>query len=242
MQWYYLAAGCYAGSLMFFCLKRERWSLMFLIAAFSFNTISLYMRGWLFGVFLPGNIVIETYFLPWCLALFVLGVWYNAKESGWVLSALVPLCLFTVPAVVFPVVAYPPSPMTATIFSPLFFVFEVAAHAMFILGGWFALLYLDRKTDNPLFNNLVIWGFIIYSIAQIVGGVWSYLSKATPFYWSDRHLQSAAIWCLYCAYLHLQFSSKWNQRGKAWFAICGFMLMFMFSFIYYFQHLAGKNA
>ena len=145
MQWYYLAAGCYAGSLFSFLLKRESCSLALLITAFTFNTICLLIRGSLFGIFLPGNMVMEIYFLPWCLALLLLGIWHHAKASRWALSALVPLCLFTLPALVFPVLSYPPSPMTATIFSPLFFVFEVSAYAMFIAGGWFALLYLTRK-------------------------------------------------------------------------------------------------
>jgi ABC-type transport system involved in cytochrome c biogenesis permease subunit len=242
MSWLLLAVGVYAGSLIFFLLKQKRFSVLLLAAGFLPHTVYLILRGWHYGVFTPLNFFTEQYFLPWCIAGTTLYLKIRRKDAGNALTLLFPICLFSIIALILPQSTPQPSPTTATILAVLFFLSEVVAHALFVLGGWFALLFLLGREEQSRFNTCAIWGFIMYSLAQVVGGVWSYLGWTVPFHWSERHLLSAALWCFYCAYLHLHFSSRWSTKGKAIFALCGALLMFIFTYAYFFASMGVKNA
>jgi hypothetical protein len=241
-QWFYLAAGLYGGSLLLNLLKRERLSLTFLCSGFVVHTAYLLGRGYHYNVFTSDNMVTGIFCMPWCLALLGIGLEIRGKFSGKALSILFPLCFFTAIALFFPPAISPPDPKHNIIFSTLYFLFEGMAHACFFLGGWFAALYLKGRTEVTSFDGFAIWGFILYSIAQVTGAIWCYLGWSVPFHWSEKHLLSACLWCFYCAYLHLNFSPRWNSRGKAWFAFTGFLVTFLVAYNYFIHLLGGKSV
>ncbi len=242
LSWYYAAAGLYAGSLLFSLLKRERTAFAFLLLGVAAHSAALLCRGFFFGIFAPMNIFTELYFLPWIFGIFTLFRCWSRGCPAKDLHLLVPLALLTFIAIPLPRQPLPPFLQSDNLFATLFFFFEVAAHAAFLLGGWFGFHYLRLRTGEQTFNRCATWGFILYSVAQVSGAVWCYLGWTVPFSWSERHLLSAAIWCFYCAYLHLQFSPRWTMREKAWFAICGSILVTISIYAYYLVSLGGKNA
>jgi ABC-type transport system involved in cytochrome c biogenesis permease subunit len=234
-----LAIGFYVGSLVFFVFKKKRTTEVFFISGLLFHTISQVSRGWLIGIFTPIALFEEVFFLPWCLAFLTLCLRFFKKDSHLIYSAVIPILLFLLVALLYPKGVFHPSPQVQTVFSPLFFFFEVLAHACFCMGAWFSLLYLQGKENARIFHSFVIWGFIFYSIAQVVGAIWCYLGWATLFNWSDRHMQSATLWCFYAAYVHLRFLPAWNMKKKAGFAITGYAFVFLLSYI---GHLGEMNA
>lgn len=242
LPWIYVAVGGYAGSLLFFTLGRKRFSLGLLWFGFAANTVVILLRGWHFGIFAPINMVSEQYFLPWCLA--ALTLWRAAKKGGSpsAMTGIAPVFFLMLLSLVLPARIIPPSPQSSTLFADMFFFCEVIAHALFLLGGWCALFFLMRPSPEKSFHAYAIWGFVLYSIAQVIGAVWSWLGWAVPFHWSERHLVSAAIWCLYCAYLHLRFSPCWSERKKAWFALCGAILTFVSTYGYYLSAVVVKHG
>jgi hypothetical protein len=242
LPWLYLAAGAYAGSLLFLALGKKRFSLALLCFGFAAHTCSILIRGWHFGIFSPMNMVSEQYFLPWCLAAMTL--WWKGRKnhSAGCLTNIVPICFLMIIAMFLPGLTLPPSPQSSTIFAFLFFFSEVIAHALFLLGGWHALLFLSQGSGEQTFNRCAIWGFILYSIAQVIGAAWSWLGWAVPFHWSERHLITAALWCFYCAYLHLRFSPRWSSKGKAWLALCGAVFTFVFTYSYYLANVVVKHG
>jgi hypothetical protein len=141
-------------------------------------------------------------------------------------------------ALIYPKGVFPPSPQGQTVFSSLFFFFEVLAHACFIMGAWYALSYLRGNDDTRFFHSFIIWGFIFYSIAQVTGAIWCYLGWGSLFNWSQRHLQSAAIWCFYAAYVHLRFLPAWDLKRKAAYSLAGFALVLFFIYL---GHLREVN-
>jgi hypothetical protein len=242
LPWLYLAAGLYAGSLLFFAMGRSRSSLALLWCAFAANTSVILLRGWHFGAFTPLNMVSEQYFLPWTLAALTLGQTAKKQNFPSALRGIAPIFSLMLLALFLPARTIPPSPQSTTFFAVTFFICEVAAHALFLLGGWQAFLFLTQRTGDHSFNRCAVWGFILYSIAQVTGAVWSWLGWSVPFHWSERHLVSAAIWCFYCAYLHLRYSSRWSVREKAGFALCGAVLTFGFSYAYYLSAVVTKHG
>jgi ABC-type transport system involved in cytochrome c biogenesis permease subunit len=242
LSWFYVAAGLYAGSLLFLLLKRERTALALLSLGLAAHTATLLCRGFSFGIFTPMNIFTELYFLPWFLGIVTLFRCLSRRSSARDEHLLVPLVLLTIIAITLQAKPLPPFLQSDSLFATLFFFFEVAAHAAFLLGGWFGFLFLTGRTGEQTFNRYAIWGFILYSIAQVTGAVWCYKGWAVPFSWSERHLLSAALWCFYCAYLHLQFSRRWTVREKAWFALCGSILVTISVYAYYLVSSGGTNA
>lgn len=234
----YLAAGAYALSFVSFMLRKERITEFCFYAGFLFHTISQVSRGWFIGIFTPIAMVEVTFFLPWCLAFLTLYLRFFTKEKQLGCSAIIPVLIFLLIALQCPKGVFPPSPQGQTIFSPLFFLFEVPAQAFFVLGAWFAFQYLRREDGAGFFDSLIIWGFIFYSIAQVAGAIWCYLGWASLFNWSERHLQSAAIWCFYAAYIHLRFIYVRDMKRKAWFSIAGFALLLI---VIIFGHLNEIN-
>jgi len=224
-----VAAGTYAGSLLFYLLKRYRCSCWLLGLGFVLHSASLLARCWYWGIFSLDGVFNGALFLPWSLALVGLiclmrGCVQNAASMSWLAT------LAMVVTLVLPVDIPPPGPFTATWSSPMFFCLEVLAIACFLSSGWFAWRQLRRPGDDQLFNQLAIWGFILYSLAQVIGAVWSYLGWASLFHWGERHLQSAAIWCLYCGYLHTQFDRSFDIRKKARWALSSALVVLVVAY------------
>jgi len=227
----YLTAGAYVLSLVAFALRKERMTDVCFYGGFLLHTISQVSRGWFIGIFSSYALLEGVFFLPWCLAFLTVCLRFRKNNSHLIYSALIPILLFLLIALLYPKGIVPPSPQGRTVFSSLFFVFEVMAHAFFCLGAWFSLRYLCRGNDAGFFDSFVIWGFILYSIAQVVGAIWSYLGWASLFSWSQRHLQSASIWCFYAGYIHLRFLSHFDMRKKAWVLFAGFLIFVYFSYV-----------
>jgi hypothetical protein len=226
----YLATGAYLWSLVSFMLRRERMTEICFFGGFLFHTISQISRGWFIGILTPNAIFEGVFFLPWCLAFLTVCLRFIKNKTHLIYSAVIPILLFLLVALLYPKGIVPPSPQVQTVFSPLFFVFEVMGHACFILGAWFAFWFLRDRGKANLYESFLIWGFIFYSIAQVVGAIWCYQGWSTLFNWSERHLQSAALWCYYAAYLHMRFLSSMDLKKRAWFSLAGALMVILFSY------------
>lgn len=226
-----LAAGTYALSFVAFSLRKQRMTDVFFAIGFLFHTISQVSRGWSLGIPSTYALFEGVFFLPWCLAFLILCLRLRTYDNQLIYSALIPILLFVLIASLYQKGIVPPSPQGRTVFSSLFFIFEAMAHAFFCLGAWFSLRYLSHRTDAGFFDSFVMWGFILYSIAQVVGAIWSYLGWASLFSWSQRHLQSASVWCFYAGYIHLRFLPHFDMRMRAWVSLAGFLIVFYFSYV-----------
>ena len=227
---FYLAFGGYLVSVFSCFLKKERVAEVSFVVGFVSHTVSQIARAWYLGFFFANPMVNEISFLPWCLATLGLGLRLWEKEV-WS-RTLVPIFFFSLITLLSPKGILPPFPKNQTFLSPLFFGSEVFAHACFILGSWFAIFYMRKKGEYRIFHDLVIWGFVFYSVSQITGALWAYLGWGSPFHWSDRHLGSAALWCYYAAYLHLSFVARWDLKRRVWVAIPGLFFIVGFSWDY----------
>jgi hypothetical protein len=236
------AAGAYAGSLLFSLIKARRASSLMLACGFVLHSCSLLIRGWHYETFLAMNMVSEIYFLPWCIAAAALWPWRTPLFRQAADKLIYMVGFFTWIALLPPVNNIPPAPQTATFLAPLFFFFEVIAHSMFMVAGWTAAVFLAGRADHSVSDKWGVWGFIVFSVSQVVGALWSWLGWSVPFHWSERHLLSAALWCFYCAYLHLQFSSGWKPRSRAWFIVCGALFTFAASYYHLFTVMGAKNG
>ncbi|MGA3084468.1 MAG: cytochrome c biogenesis protein CcsA [Thermodesulfobacteriota bacterium] len=228
-----IAIGFYLLSLVFYFFNRLKTSSAAFIIGFFSHTLFQLTRGLFLGTWLPNSIFDGTYFLPWSMAFIGLGIgWFSKDEKNKTVidSMIIPICLFSLLALVFPKGIIPPDPKHETIFVALYYSVDTMAQACFILGAWFAIFHLKGKDTDRHFTSFIIWGFIFYSISQVVGAYWAYLGWATPIHWSPKHLQSACIWCYFAAILHLRYFPTWNSKHEAWFSLGGFLLLMIFNY------------
>ncbi|HNV46404.1 MAG TPA: cytochrome c biogenesis protein CcsA [Spirochaetota bacterium] len=226
----YGAVALYAIGLVLYLLKREQLSFGALGIGFAAHTAYQIWRAWLGGVFIPNGMVDGVFLLPWAIAgVIILLRLFGDRGTGW-LSGLVPLVIFGVFALVYPKGMIPPTPNKLTLWAPTFFFTEAIGHACFYLGAWYALQSIINKSETGAFHMVVVWGFVAYSLSQIVGAIWAYNGWATTFRWGSRHLQSAVIWCFYATYLHLRYMPGWGMRARARYAAVGFVVVALCTF------------
>jgi hypothetical protein len=243
---FYLAFGGYLVSVFCCLLKKERLAKVFFVFGFISHTVSQITRGCYLDFFFANPMFNEISFLPWCLAFLGLLLLRFKEDIKLFPHILIPVFLFALITLLYPKGVLPPFAKNQTFFSPLFFACEVLAHACFIMGAWLAFFYIRKKIETPIFHDMVIWGFVLYSLSQIFGAIWAYLGWGSPFHWADKHLGSAAIWCYYAAYIHLSFVAQWDLRRRAGIALLGVFLVLAFSFNYQLaeliQMIGGKNG
>ncbi|MCU0822797.1 MAG: cytochrome c biogenesis protein CcsA [Spirochaetes bacterium] len=193
-------------------------------------------RGWIGGLFLPNPIFEGPFLLPWCTALIAVILKIKRYDNSWgkILFLLVPFSVF---AVYHTKGIIPPTPNKITLWADAFFLTENMAHACLYSGAVFAIYFIRGKEKQNTFHTFLIWGFVLYSIAQVVGAVWCYYGWGNTFRWGNRHMMSAAIWLYYAAYLHLRYMSGWDVRKKAMYAITGAVLVFILTFSGYLHEM-----
>jgi hypothetical protein len=219
----YIAGGIFALSSILFLLKKKTASLLVLAAGLILYTLYLAGRGWIAGVFLPNPLVEGPYLLPWCLG--VIAVFTAVRrDERWGLI-LIPILIFSAFAIWYAKGIIPPTPNKLGFWTIAFFITELLAHACFYCGALYAAALLAGLDKSEAFHNFMVWGFVLYSVAQVTGAVWCFLGWGNTFQWGPRHMSSAAIWLIYAAYLHLRFTQGWSGKRRAWFAIIAALIV-----------------
>jgi len=223
----------YAAAYFFLIIKRTKTAIITMSTGFILYTVFIISRGWLAGFFIPNGIIEGVYFMPWAMAFIVLALSALSKNTEFKndsLTALLPVFCFMIFAAFYHKGLIPPTPNKLTIWAYIFFITEASGHACFYLGGWYAALAVLRKKRIVDFHNLLLWGFILFSVSQVSGAVWAFLGWGSPFRWGTRHLQSAVVWCYYAAYLHIRFLKGWSDLRKTVYAVAGSIIVGFCSF------------
>ena len=222
---------------LFVLLKKRQPAFLLLCAGVAAHIVYQILRGWLAGIFIAGGMFDSVFLLPFIVAaLALIKQSFSVSRPDWDSVVFLSVILGAF-ALWYPHGIIPPNPQKTILLANFFFIFEVAAHACFFIGGWFALRTILHRGGTNEFHTLLVTGFILYSLAQFVGAAWSYQGWASPFRWGTRHLNSAAIWFTYAAYLHLRFLKGWDTKRKAWFAFAAALLVVYLSFGSYLHEL-----
>lgn len=214
----------------------------FLLAGFLLQSWFLLGLGRLSGMFLPNTIVSLEVFLPWALAGLVLlhRAVSDRKETAHTAVILI-FAVAILTSLQIRVLAaqgslvYPPGPMHPVGWVTSFFFTESMAYAAFFLACWFALAHLRRGDTANVFHNFLILSFVLFSLSQVLGAIWSYLGWSVPFHLSsDRHYNSAAFWLFLALYLHLKFLPGWPALRRARLVAIAFIPVLYFRYLAYF--------
>ncbi len=200
------------------------------------NAVGLIMRGFVDGSWFPALMIDGKLSLPLFLALIALAFSLTGRKtpSRVVAFALV-LCSF---AAFLPDPAQAlPSAKTQLPVGTAFFLTEAVSIALFVSSGFLALsaLLFHRDTGWDV-RQCIVWGFVMFTICQVLGAVWAFAGWSYPFSWSSRHLVSASVWCLYAALLHAG-AARISQRVQHVFAAAGLVPVSFILFYHEFSRM-----
>jgi ABC-type transport system involved in cytochrome c biogenesis permease subunit len=233
----YIAGGIFLVSSFLFLLKKKTASFLVLMAGLALYTLYLAGRGWITGTFIPNNMFDAPFFFTWCFGLLILLHRIFARDDRWGVL-LVPLLLFTLVAIWHVKGIIPPTPNKQTLWAPSFFITETFAHACFYSGAAFAAVNLIGNNIDETFHAYVVWGFVLYCIAQVTGAVWCYYGWGNTFQWVPKHMGSTAIWLVYAAYIHLRFIAGWSNAKRSWYALAVAIISLVINASYYIKELS----
>lgn len=150
---------------------------------------------------------------------------------------------FLMPLAVFVMYAASISPNAITPMYPALdtWMFETHVGAAFIGYGFFgasfagAVLYLvDKGHAERTLEKLIVrtgyYGFALFTVSMVIGGIWAYLAWGTYWLWKVKELWSFLIWIYYAGFLHALYVKKLRGRGVAWLSILGFAIT-MFTYL-----------
>jgi len=158
---------------------------------------------------------------------------YNEKRVGYFIMPLAVLVMF----------AANMSPKDITPMTPALdtWMFETHVASAFVGYAFFgasfsgAVLYLvDKGHAERTLERLIFragyYGFALFTISMVIGGIWAYLAWGTYWLWKIKELWSFLIWIYYAGFLHALYVKKLRGRGVAWLSILGFAIT-MFTYL-----------
>jgi len=232
------AAMClYIAAVIVYGLGRHRTAKAGLSAGIALNLAALLARGYIGGGWYIDQMVMEDALLPAGLAFMALYL-ARSEDRDRPRIMLIPLAACALLMLLAPKDPAVPFLRSQTLWAPLFFLTETISVVLFITASALAVadLVAGRTTLSP--RPFILWGFIAFTICQIVGGVWAYVGWSYPFSWSDRHLASAAVWCLAAALLHADFAGI-SSRTKTW---CAALMLIPVIYLSLFNTLYATGA
>lgn len=202
-----IASILYLVSGISYSLNAKRMGSVLILVGLTVNLAILVMRGHVAGgwylelMFTEGA---ELLVLPAgmaCMAFFLFRRGSNTEG----LIVMIPLVITSFIPFVIPEDVVLPSMKAQVLVAPLFFLTEALSAALFIPAGALAFASLVSVLNSErVCSRLVLWGFIVFTLCQIIGAVWAYIGWSYPFSWSSRHLASTSIWCVYAALIHVR--------------------------------------
>lgn len=195
---------------------------------------SLACRGAIVA-FLPLTNKFES-FCTYSVMAFGVLIYFTIKTREAVAGRIYRLSLFgmgyafMIAAALFPKeITWPPPLMITTwyvIHVPLAFL----AYALCTSAGAGALqrmaakAALDQADLDVLVGKNILWGFIIFSITMVFGGIWGYVAWGSYFLWDQKVMWSVIVWFFYATVAHLEFRDELRSK-RPFFALLGVFII-----------------
>lgn len=179
------------------------------------HVVVLGTRGWLIG-FLPLTNKHESFAAAaLALAIIVVATWQARRLY------VVPLLLLVLAALgaalAFPRTLGFPSPLLRTIWYPLHVPLSFVSYAVWAAAATSGLVWCAGREPAWLarLDRQVLWGFGLWSLSMICGGVWGVVAWGAYFLWDPKVIWSVILWFHYAAMLHLPLAPTTQHRPWA---------------------------
>lgn len=221
-------AGLYGLSLLA-AVARPAWARWPLAAGAAVHLGWSAWRGLLIG-FLPLTNKTES-FAAAALAVALVGVVAFRPSRVYLVALLALLGAALGAALAFPQGLHWPPPLMRTIWYPTHVPLSFLAYGTWVAAAaaglaWFA----DRDAAwLGLIDRLALWGFALWSLAMVCGGVWGVVAWGAWFLWDPKVVWSVILWFHSATFVHLRLTP--SLQGRDWvrpaLALAGLVLLFV---------------
>lgn len=168
---------------------------------------------------------------------FSLGAVYSVlgwnRGRGLFTYLMIPLILLLLAGSAFSHPAVGPlPPLLRTIWFELHVMLSFVSYAMFGAGATFGVVYLARGDADAeaAQYRLLFFGYMLFSIAMIFGGIWAQLAWGTYWLWTPKELWTTIVWFWYGLYLHARLVKGWSGQISSAMGVAGFVIvMFLYA-------------
>jgi ABC-type transport system involved in cytochrome c biogenesis permease subunit len=122
-----------------------------------------------------------------------------------------------------------PPPLMRTIWYPLHIPLSFLAYASWAAAAAAALAWWARRDGEwlALVDRLALWGFALWSLSMVTGGIWGVVAWGAYFLWDPKVIWSVILWFHYAAFVHVKLTPSLQARpwARPALAVLGFLLV-----------------
>ncbi len=109
-----------------------------------------------------------------------------------------------------------PPPLMRTVWYPLHIPLSFLAYASWAAAAAAAIAWWRDGGDEwvALVDRLALWGFGLWSLSMVTGGVWGVVAWGAWFMWDPKVIWSVILWFHYAAFVHVRLTP--SLQGRAW--------------------------
>jgi ABC-type transport system involved in cytochrome c biogenesis permease subunit len=137
-------------------------------------------------------------------------------ERAYLLPLLCVLGAAMAAALAFPGDLRWPPPLMRTIWYPLHIPLSFLAYACWAAAAAAGVAWWARRDGEwlGLVDRLALWGFALWSLSMVTGGIWGVLAWGAYFLWDPKVIWSVILWFHYSAFVHVKLTP--SLAGRAW--------------------------
>jgi ABC-type transport system involved in cytochrome c biogenesis permease subunit len=127
----------------------------------------------------------------------------------------------------------PLPPVLRTFWFEIHVVLSFVAYAFFAVGFLGGVDYFLKGKKGSILEaeyRANLWGYLLFSVAMIAGGIWAYYAWGTYWLWTPKELWTTIVWFFYSLYLHARIVKGWKESTRAVLAMVGFAVV-MFTYL-----------
>jgi len=169
-------------------------------------------RGLLIG-FLPLTNKTES-FAAAALALALVGVMAFRPARAYLLPLLALLAGALGAALSFPQGLHWPPPLMRTIWYPTHVPLSFLAYGTWAAAAAAGLAWFHDRDAAwlALIDRLALWGFTLWSLSMVCGGVWGVVAWGAWFLWDPKVVWSVILWFHSATFVHLRLTPSLQGR------------------------------
>jgi ABC-type transport system involved in cytochrome c biogenesis permease subunit len=134
-------------------------------------------------------------------------------------------------ALLFPQALHWPPPLMLTVWYPTHVPLSFLAYGTWVAAAAAGLAWFVDRAPGwlALIDRLALWGFVLWSLSMICGGVWGVVAWGAWFLWDAKVVWSVILWFHSATFVHVRLTPSLQQRPalRPALALLGFGLLFV---------------